>query len=188
MEENKTFSEVYLETEQILIDQLHQMILDIIKEKKKIQNPTAEENSKEEFLEYFFITDTNISFNSRGTASTKYTVTTKALKDAIKFTLRNDEELTKKSFNKMYGTSNFVGAPYFLLISLIKEEIIKRRIIGLEVMHNQFGKGLITRMELQKNYLWFKYNEDHKKLSMDFFSLVSEDQQKINSKIALASV
>lgn len=85
----------------------------------------------------------------------------------------------------MYGTSNFVGTPHYYLISIIKEQIAAHKVIGLEVSHNQFGKGFITGMELQKNYLWFKYTEDHKKLSMDFFKLDSEDQLKINSKIAL---
>jgi hypothetical protein len=184
MEENKSFSEVYLETEQLLIDRLYQTIKDTIQEKKKIQILDPADSSKEENLEYFFITDTAITFNSRTAVTTKCAVTTKALKDAIKYALRTDEEITRKSFNKMYGTSNIVGAPHYLLISLIKDEIIKHRVVGLEVSHVQFGLGLISRMELQKNYLWFKFNEELKKISMDYFSLKTEDQQKINAKIA----
>lgn len=54
MEDNKTFSEVYLETEQLLIDQLYQNILDAIKEKKRILSPDSVPDIKEEYLEYFF--------------------------------------------------------------------------------------------------------------------------------------
>lgn len=185
MEENKTFSEVYLATEQLLIDQMYQSIKDLIQEKKKIQIPNPADSTKDEFLEYFFITDTAMTFNCRGAVTTKWTITTKALKDAIKYALRTDEEITRKSFNKMYGTSNIVGTPHYLITSIILDEIVKHRVVGLEVSHNQFGKGLISKMELQKNYLWFKYNEELKKISMDYFTLLTEDQLKINAKIAM---
>lgn len=188
MEENKTFSEVYLPAEQTLINQLYQTIQNTIKEKKKIPFLDSENKQNDEFLEYFLVTETAISFSRRGGTPNKYSIKPKELRDAIKLALRTDEEINRKSFNKLYGTSNTIGTPLYMFINLILDEIAKRKIVGLEIDHTSFGKGTIAKMELQKNYLWFKYNDELKKLSMDYFSLDTLGQQKINEKFAAAAV
>jgi hypothetical protein len=184
MEGMKTFSEIYLPAEQLLIKQLFKMIQDIIKEKKKIPYLDSDNNPKEEYLEYFVVTEAMISFNKRGGNTNKWTVTAKELKDAIKYALRTDEELTRKGFNKMYGISKFVGTPLYLFINLVIDEITKRRMVGQEISHQSFGKGIISKIELQKDSIWFKYNDDLKMLSMDYFPLDKEDAQKIKNILA----
>lgn len=188
MEETKTFSEVYLPTEQILIDQLFSTIQGIIKEKKKVPFIGTDANSEEEFLEYFLISDTAITFSRRGGSPNKWSLKPKELKDAIKFALRTGEEINRKSFNKMYGPSNLIGTPLYMFINLVIDEITRRKVVGLEIDHNSFGKGVISKMELQKNYIWFKCNDEDKKLSMDFFTLGTGDQLKISERISSAAV
>ncbi len=173
----KTLAEIYLPAEQLLINQLFKQIQGVIKEKKKIPYLDSDKNPKEEYLEYFIITDAMISFNRIGGNKKNNKVTAKELKDAIRYTLRTDEELTKQGFNKMYGT--LVGTSLYSLMSLVKDEITKHRIVGHEISHQSFGKGIITKIELQKESVWFKYNDDLKMLSMDYFSLEKEDEQKI---------
>jgi hypothetical protein len=186
VEATKTFSEVYLPAEHTLINQLFNTIRDVIKEKKKIPFLDSDNKQIEDYLEYFLITESVISCSRRGGTPNKYSVKTKELRDALKLALRTDEEINRKSFNKLYGTANLVGAPLYMFISLVLDEIAKHKVVGLEIDHSSFGKGTITKMELQKNYLWFKYNEDYKKLSMDYFSLDANGQQKINEKFASA--
>lgn len=175
----KTLAEIYLPAEKLLINQLFKQIQNLIKEKQKIPYLDSDNNPKEEFLEYFIITDASISFNRRGGNKTKDKVTTKELKDAIKLAFRTDEELTRTGFNKMYGKSNFSGTPLYLFINLVVNEIKKRRVIGHEIFHQSFGRGIISKIELQKESVWFKYNDDLKMLAMDYFSLETEDEQKI---------
>lgn len=188
VEETKTFSEVYLPAEQTLINQLYNIIQNTIKEKKKIPFLGLDDKPNDEFLEYFLVTETAISFSRRGGTPNKYSVKTKELRDAIKLALRTDEEINRKSFNKLYGTINTIGAPLYMFINLVMDEIARHKVVGIEIDHSSFGKGTIAKMELQKNYLWFKYNDDLKKLSMDFFSLDTLGQQKINEKFAPAIV
>ncbi len=173
----KTLAEIYLPVEELLTNQLFNIILDIIKQKKKIPYLDSDKNPKEEYLEYFIVTDALISFNRRGGNKKNNKVTGTQLKDAIKYAMRTDEELTKQGFNKMYGTS--VGTSLYSFISLVKKEITKCRIVGHEISHQSFGNGLISKIEMQKEFVWFKYNDDLKMLSMDHFSLDKEDEQKI---------
>jgi hypothetical protein len=67
------------------------------------------------------------------------------------------------------------------------DEIAKRKVVGMEIDHTSFGKGTIAKMELQQNYLWFRYNDELKKLSMDYFALDAPGQQKISEKFAPVS-
>jgi len=178
----KTLAEIYLPAEELLINHFFNMILDIIKQKKKIPYLDSDKNPKEEYLEYFIVTDALINFNRRGGNKKNNKVTGTQLKDAIKYALRTDEELTKQGFNKMYGTS--VGTSLYSFINLVIKEITKCRVIGHEISHQSFGNGLISKIELQKEFIWFKYNDDLKMLSMDHFSLGKEDEQKIKSILA----
>lgn len=179
----KTLAEIYLPAEQLLINQLFQQIQDVIKEKKKIPYLDSDNNPKEESLEYFIITDASISFNKRGGNNTKDKVTFKELKEAIKLAFRTDEELTRSGFNKMFGKTTFASTPLYLFINLVVDEIEKRRIVGQEVSHQSFGKGIIAKIELQKESVWFKYGNDQKMISMDYFSLNRDDEEKIQNKI-----
>ena len=175
----KTLAEIYLPAEQLLINQLFKQIQDLIKEKKKIPYLDSDNNPKEEYLEYFIITDAMISFNKRGGNKTKDKVTFKELKNAIKLALRTDEEFTRTGFNKMSGKSNIAGMPLYLFINLVIDEIKKRRIVGQEISHQSFGKGIISKIDFKTESVWFKYGDDLKMLSMDYFSLEKEDEQKI---------
>jgi len=177
----KTLAEIYLPAEQLLINQLFMQIQDLIKEKKKIPYLDSDNNPKEEYLEYFNITDAMISFNRRGGNKTKDKVTFKELKDAIKLAFRTDEEFTRTGFNKMSGKSNISGTPLYLFINLVVDEIKKRRIVGQEISHQSFGKGIISKIDFKTESVWFKYNDDLKMLSMDYFSLEKEDEQKIKN-------
>lgn len=182
MEGIKTFLEIYLPAEQLFISQLFKMILDIIKTDKKIPYLDSNKNGQDQFLEYFIVTEAEISFKRRNGDKKKDKVSAKELKDAIKYALRTDEELTRQGFNKMYGTS--LGTSLYSFISLLTDEIAKRKIIGHKISHQSFGQGMITKLELQKEFLWFKYNDDLKMLSMDHFSLDKADQQKIRDILA----
>lgn len=184
MEECKSFAELYLPLENILVDKLYQKIIGIIKEKKKIPYLDSEGNPKDEYLEYFNISETEISFNRRGGNKNKWKVKPKELKDAIRYALRSDMTLNRKNYNKMYGTSNFVGTPLFLFVNLVNEYIEKHQVVGIELTHNQFGVGIITGIDKAKNTLLFKFGEETKTLSMDYFQLTSEDQGKIAAKIS----
>ena len=177
----KTLAEKYLPAEQLLINQLFMQIQDLIKEKKKIPYLDSDNNPKEEYLEYFNITDAMISFNRRGGNKTKDKVTFKELKDAIKLAFRTDEEFTRTGFNKMSGKSNISGTPLYLFINLVVDEIKKRRIVGQEISHQSFGKGIISKIDFKTESVWFKYGDDLKMLSMDYFSLEKEDEQKIKN-------
>jgi hypothetical protein len=181
----KTFSEMYLPAEQLTIDYLFRMIQSIIKEKKKIPFHDSDKSTKEEFLEYFTIADSMISFHRHGGTKNRRSITGKQLKDAIKYALRTDEELTRKGFTKRYGATNFLGLSLYLFVNLVADEITKHKIVEEEVSHQSFGKGLISKIELEKDYFWFKYGEDCKMLSMNHFSLLEEDEQKIINKITL---
>jgi hypothetical protein len=177
----KTLAEIYLPAEHLLINQLFMQIQRLIMDKKKIPYLDSDNNPKEEYLEYFIITDASISFNRRGGNKTKDKVTAKELKDAIKLALRTDEELTRTGFNKMYGKSNFAGTPLYLFINMVADEIKKRKIVGQEISHQSFGSGIISKIEFQTESFWFKYNNDLKRLSMDYFSLDIEDEQKLKN-------
>jgi len=186
MDRMKNFAEIYLSAERLLINQLFSQIHEVIKEKKKIPYLDKDEIAKEEYLEYFIISDSLISFHRRGGNKTKWSVTGKQLKDAIKYALRTDEELTRKGFNKMYGNSNFVGTPLYLFINLVINEITKHRIVGQEIIHQSFGKGIVTKIEQDKDFVWFKYNGDSKLLSMEYILIQIEDEQKIKDRVTIA--
>jgi hypothetical protein len=177
----KTLSEIYLPAEQQLINHLFDQIKREIREKKKISYLESEKNPTEEFLEYFMMTDEVISFNKRSGNKNKCAVKAKELRDALKYALRTDEELTRQKFNKMWGTANFVGTALYLFIDIIKDEIAKRRIVGHEITHQVFGKGTIIKIEIPNEFVWFKYGEESKRLSMGHFSIAKEDQEKMTS-------
>jgi len=177
MEGMKTFSEIYLPAEEHLINQIFKMIQDIIQQNKKIPYLNSDKEPKEEYLEYFIVTDALISFNRRGGNKKNNKVTGAQLRDAIRYSLRTNDELTRQGFNKIYGTA--IGVSLYSFVNLLIDEITKRKIVGHEISHNSFGKGLISKIEQQKEFVWFKYNDDHKMLSMDHFTLNKEDQQKI---------
>ncbi len=179
----KTLAEIYLPSEHLLINQLFMQIQDLIREMKKIPFLDADNNPKEESLEYFVITDANISFNKGGSNKTKGKVTLKELKDTVKLAFRSDEELTMTGFSKIFGKSKTTGMPLYLLINLVADEIKKRRIVGQEISHQSFGKGIISKIEYQSDSIWFKYGDGVKILSMDYFTLNDEDEQKIKNKI-----
>lgn len=180
----KTLLEMYLPAEQNLINQLFNQIQNEIKEKKKIPYLDADNNPKAENLEYFIIDETTISFNKGIGNKTKDKVTIKELKNAIKLALRTDENFTRANFNKMLGKSNITGTPLYLFVNLVADEITKRKIVGQEITHPSFGKGIISKIEPQAESVWFKYGDDLKMLSMDYFSLDKEDEQKIKSILA----
>ena len=177
----KTLAEVYLPAEQTLINQLFRQIQNLIKEKKKIPYLDLDNNPKDEFLEYFVVTDELISFNRRGGNKSKDKVTGKELKEAIKLAFRTDEELNRSGFNKMHGKSTFTNTPLYLLVNLVSEEIAKRKIVNQEVSHQSFGKGVISKLEANKELVWFKYGEELKMLSMEYFTLDNEDASKVKS-------
>ena len=183
----KTLAEVYLPAEHLLIDRLFMQILDLIKEKKKIPYLDSDNNPREEYLQYFIITEASISFNKKGGNNSKDKVTIKELKDAIKLVFRTGEELTRAGFNKMFGKANFAGTPLYLLINLVVDEIKERKIVGQEISHPSFGRGIISKIELQRKSVWFKYGDDLKMLSMDYFSIDKEDEEKLKNKIAIAA-
>ncbi len=177
----KTLSEIYLPAELQLINHLFDRIKSEIREKKKIAYVESEKNPTEEFLEYFMITDELISFNKRSGNKNKCAVKAKELRDALKYSLRTDEELTRQKFNKLFGTANFVGTALYLFIDMIKEEIANRRIVDHELTHQVFGVGTITKIEIQNEFVWFKYGEESKRLSMGHFNIAKEDQEKMIS-------
>ncbi|MBI3122818.1 MAG: hypothetical protein HYZ10_00300 [Ignavibacteriales bacterium] len=177
----KTLSEIYLPAELQLINHLFDRIKSEIREKKKIAYVESEKNPTEEFLEYFMITDELISFNKRSGNKNKCAVKAKELRDALKYSLRTDEELTRQKFNKLFGTANFVGTALYLFIDMIKEEIANRRIVGHELTHQVFGVGTITKIEIQNEFVWFKYGEENKRLSMGHFNIAKDDQEKMVS-------
>ena len=177
----KTLSEIYLPAELQLINHLFDRIKNEIREKKKIAYVESEKNPTEEFLEYFMITDELISFNKRSGNKNKCAVKAKELRDALKYSLRTDEELTRQKFNKLFGTANFVGTALYLFIDMIKEEIANRRIVGHELTHPVFGVGTITKIEIQNEFVWFKYGEESKRLSMGHFNIDKDDQEKMVS-------
>lgn len=177
----KTLSEIYLPAEQQLINHLFDRIKAEIREKKKIAYMESEKNPTEEFLEYFMMTDELISFNKRSGNKNKCLVKAKELRDALKYSLRTDEELTRQKFNKLFGTANFVGTALYLFIDIIKEEIANRKIVGREVTHQVFGKGTITKIEIPNEFVSFQYGEESKRLSMAHFSITKDDQEKMTS-------
>ena len=177
----KTLAEIYLPAERLLINQLFNKILNLIKEKKKIPCLDSDNNPKEEFLEYFLISDESISFNRHDGNKKKDKVLTKELKDAIKLAFRSGEELTRTGFNKMHGKSKFVGTPLYLFINLVVDEIEKRRIVGQEILHKTFGKGIINKIDMQKEFVSFEYGDETKPLSMAHFVLNEEDEQKLKN-------
>ena len=182
MEGSKTFSEIYLPAEQLFINQLFSMIQDIIKTDRKIPYLDSNKNNQDQLLEYFIVTESEITFKRRNGDKKKDKVASKELKDAIKYALRTDEELTRQGFNKMYGTS--LGTSLFSFISLLIDEIKKRKVVGHKISHQSFGTGIIAKMEMQKEFVWFKYGEDLKMLSMDHFSIEKDDSQKIKNILA----
>jgi len=184
VEECKSFAELYLPSEIMLVDKLYQKIIRIIKEKKKIPYLDSDGNPKDEFLEYFNISETEISFNRRGGNKNKWKVKPKDVKDAIRYALRSDIALNRKNYNKMYGPSNFVGTPLYLFVNIVNEDIEKHQVVGLELTHNQFGIGIISDIDKAKNILSFKFGEESKPISMDFFQLSAEDQGKIAAKLS----
>jgi hypothetical protein len=179
MEGTKTFKEIYLPAEQLFINQVFKMIQDIIKTEKKIPYLDSNKNGQVQYLEYFIVTEAEISFKRRNGDKKKDKVSAKELKDAIKYSLRTDEELTRPNFSKMYGAA--LGTSLYSFINLLIDEITKRKIVGNEISHQSFGRGLISKIELQKEFVWFKYGDDLKMLSMDHFILAKEDVQKIKN-------
>jgi hypothetical protein len=175
----KTLAEIYLPVEQQLINELFSAILFEIKEKKKIAFLDQDNNPKDEFLEYFIFTDDGISFNRRGGKKSKDKATFEEVKEGIRLAFRSGEELTRTGFNKMHGKANFVGTPLYLFINIVLDEIKKRRIIGMELIHQTFGKGIISSIEPQKEFIRFVYGEENKMLSMTYFLLNNDDEQKL---------
>jgi|WetSurMetagenome_2_1015567.scaffolds.fasta_scaffold638807_1 hypothetical protein len=184
MEEMKTLAEIYLPAEQNLIGQLFHTIQSLIREKKKIPYLDADNNPKDEFLEYFTVTEELITFNKKGGNKSKDKVTVKELKEALKLVFRTDEEFTAVGFNKMFGSNKFVTTPMYLFVNMVLEEIKSRKIVGSEISHKSFGSGVISKLEHQKEFVWFKYDEEPKMLSMDYFLLNKEDQMKIKNRLA----
>ncbi len=177
----KTLSEIYLPAELQLINNLHKQIENELREKKKISFIESEKTKKEEFLEYFMITEETISFHRRDNNKSKWGVKVKDLKDALKYALRTDEELSKQKFNKLYGTTNFAGSALYLFVNIVKEEINNRKLVGRELTHQTFGLGMITKIDIQKEFVTFKYGEETKTLSMAHFSIDKESQEQIKS-------
>lgn len=180
----KTLAEIYLPVEQQLINELFTSILYEIKEKKKIAFLDTDNNPKDEFVEYFLFTDDGISFNRRGGNKSKDKTTFEEIKEAIKLAFRSGEELTRTGFNKMHGKANFAGTPMYLFLNIVVEEIKKRRIIGTEVLHQTFGKGIITNIEPQKEFVRFMFGDENKMVSMAYFLLNKDDEQRIANLIS----
>lgn len=179
----KTLAEIYLPAEQLLVDHFSKMIQDIIKERKKIPYLDSEKNPNEEFLEYFIVTDALISFKRQNSKNKKCEVTGSQLRDAIKYALRTDEALTKQGFNKQFGIN--IGTSIYSFISLITDEIMNKKVFENEISHKAFGKGNITKIEFQNEFVLFKYAEDCKKLSMAHFTLEEEDELMLKNKLSI---
>ena len=182
----KTLAEIYLPAEQSLIDQLYEKMRAHIKENKKLPYMDSDNNPKEECLEYFITTDSEISFNKRGSKKSKDKVTVKELKNSLKLLFRTEEELTKAGFNKAFGKTKFVESPLYLFLNITADEIRNRRIVGQEITHQTFGKGIISRMELQKDSVWLKCGEENKMLAMDYVTLNDHDEEKLKNILSMS--
>ncbi|MFA7289212.1 MAG: hypothetical protein WC055_10090 [Melioribacteraceae bacterium] len=179
-----TLADVYLKSEQELIEKLYDKIENNIREIKKIPYLDSDGNPKEEALEYFVITQDSITFNKKHGTKRKDKISPKELKDALKLSLRTGGDVTKAKIKKMYGKSTFAGTPLALFLNIVVDDIVKKSIVGEEIYHQTFGNSLIEGMELDNDFMLLKTLDDTKKVSMNYVTLTPADESKIKSRIS----
>ena len=176
-------SEIYPPYEKSLIDNLFNQILDRFNSQKKAPYVDKELNPKEdEFLELININYSSeyINVYCRFENPEKWAITFLELRNAIKLTIRHGQIMGAGNYNKMTGTSNFVGTPLHILIALIPEDEYKKKsLVGKLLKHSKFGLVEVDSLDLKDDFINIKVEEDVKKTKMDFWEIDEKEFRDI---------
>ncbi|HZW40295.1 MAG TPA: hypothetical protein VFF33_13435 [Ignavibacteriaceae bacterium] len=83
----------------------------------------------------------------------------------------------------MDGTSNFVGTPLHLIISLIHENEYKcYSLAEKKLPHTKFGEVGIIEIEYSNNNVIIDVIDSTKKIKMDFWEIEKEEFDKVIDK------
>lgn len=172
-------NEIYIPYENKIVEDFFKQIIEKFNSEERA--PYIDKNlqpREDEFLELVNINYPSeyINIQRRFDNPEKWNVTFKELKNAIKYTLRKGSIQGSGDYNKMTGTSNFVGTPLHILIALIpNDEYKKVSIVGKQLKHPKFGLVLIEEIEFPKDEIIIQFEEDRKKLKMDFWEISKEE-------------
>lgn len=181
-------NELYLPYEDRMIDRLFDLILERFKSEKRAPYLNKDGTPKEdEFLELKNINYPSeyINVYRRFDNPEKWDVTFKELKNAIKLTLRNGRILRSGDYNKMTGTSNFVGTPLHILIALLSEDEYKKySLVGRPLKHLKFGSVKVEAIDFKDDFVIIEVENKTKKIKIDYWEIEEKDFKGILSESA----
>ena len=176
-------NELYIPYEGKKVEDFFKKIIEIFKVNERA--PYIDKNLQSREGEYLELLNFNypseyINIQRRFDNPEKWNVTFSELKNAIKYTLRKGSIQGSGDYNKMTGTSNFVGTPLHIIIALIpNDEYKKVCIIGKQLTHPKFGLVPIEEIEFPENVISILVGENIKKIKMDFWEITESDFNKV---------
>lgn len=172
-------SELNIKFENNIIEKFLRLILDRFTKEKVAPYLNRDGTPKDdEFLELRNINypATRINVYRRFSNLEKWDVSFSELRKAIKLTLRNGKILGSADYNKMTGTSNFVGTPLHILIALIPEEEYKKNtLVGKLLKHPKFGFVKVMSLDFNKESINIETENNLKSIKMDFWEITEEE-------------
>jgi len=176
-------NDLYIPYENKIVENFFKHIIEKFKSEERA--PYIDKNLQPREDEYLELVNINypseyINIQRRFDNPEKWNVTFLELRNAIKFTLRKGSIQGSGDYNKMTGTSNFVGTPLHILIALVQNDEYKKvSIVGKQLKHPKFGLVLIEEIEFVENVINILVGESIKKIKMDFWEITELDFNKV---------
>lgn len=176
---------LYLKYENEIVEKFFNRILERFKTEQKALYIDKDLNPKEsEFLEL-----KNIDYPSqymkvyrRFDNPEEWKVSFEELRNAIKYTIRRGAILGSGDYNKMTGTSNFVGTPLRTLIALISNDDYKKySLVNKFLTHPKFGTVEIKGLDFKDDFINIEVENAIKKIKMDYWEINAEMFEEITS-------
>lgn len=176
-------NELYIPYESKVVDNIFNKILESFKASKRAPYIDKNLEPKEgEFLELISINYPSkyINVQRRFNNPDKWQITFKDLENAVKFTLRMGGIQGSGDYNKMTGTSNFIGTPLHILIALIpNKEYLKASIVGKSLHHKKFGAVKVNKINMLKETIFIETEGAIKEIAVNFFELIDEEFNRV---------
>src|SRR5690606_28618645 len=174
---------LYLKYENEIIERFFSQIIERFKSEKKAFYVDKNLNVKEdEILELGNINYPSgyINVYRRFDDPEKWDVTFLELKNAVKLTLRSGGMLGSGDYNKMSGTSNFVGTPLRALIALVPyNEYKKFRLAGQTNTNPKCGAVKVNSVEFKNDFILIEVENEVKKIKMDFWEIDEKEFKRV---------